>query len=155
MSPWAGRGQRVPTSKSAYYKSLFFIGGLWNLGGAIPSWLGAIYVPDFAFGSVGMAVPGVLFPYLAMYSFIITFGIGYIIVSRDIAKNHGIVVLGIIGKTLFFVQCAIAFASNEANLLLLLTGIVDVVFAALFLEFLLSVRRGDLPREWRRANTGK
>lgn len=35
----------------------------------------------------------------AMYAFILTFGIGYIIVSRDITQNYGIVVLGVIGKT--------------------------------------------------------
>ena len=131
-------------SKSAYYKGLFLIAGLWNLGGAIPAWLGAIYMPGLTFGSSGIAVPAVLFPYHAMYAFIITFGIGYIIVSRDIAKNHGIVVLGIIGKVLFFTSCVGAYASKEANLLVLLTGIGDLVFAFLFLKFLLSVRRGAL-----------
>lgn len=131
-------------SKSTYYKSLFFIAGLWNLGGAIPSWLGAVFVPDLAFGNLGITPPAVLFPYLAMYAFIFTFGIGYIIVSRDIAKNHGIVVLGIVGKTLFFIHCVIAFVLKEANVMLLLTGIGDMVFVGLFVEFLLSVRRGSL-----------
>jgi len=130
--------------KSSYYRVLFLFGGIWNIGGAIPSWLGAILVPDMAFASAGMSPPAVLFPYHAMYSFIITFGIGYIIVSRDIAKNHGIVVLGIIGKTLFFIACAIAFASKEANLMVLLTGIVDILFACLFLEFLFSVKKGSV-----------
>jgi len=127
--------------KATYYKALFLFGGIWNIGGAIPAWLGAILVPDLAFAYAGMSAPAVLFPYHAMYSFIVTFGIGYIIVSRDITKNHGIVVLGIIGKTLFFIACATAFVRNEANLMVLLTGIVDILFACLFLEFLISAKR--------------
>jgi hypothetical protein len=129
--------------KSTYYKNLFFIGGLWNLGGAIPLWLGGIFMPDFTFGIIGMAVPAVLFPYHAMYWMVMSLGIGYIIVSRDITKNDAIVVVAIIAKVLFFIDCVITLALKEANVLLVLIGIVDIIFACLFFEFLLSVKKGS------------
>lgn len=131
-------------NKSKYYKNLFLIGGLWNLGAAIPCWLGGIFMPDFVFGILGMAVPTVMFPYHVMYGLIISFGIGYIIVSRDITKNHAIVVVSVIAKVLFFIACVITVALKEANVLLVLIGIVDILFVCLFLEFLLSVKKGSL-----------
>jgi len=131
-------------NKSTYYKNLYLISGLWNLGAAIPFWLGAIFMPSFAFGIVGMAVPTVLFPYHAMYGLIISFGVGYIIVSRDITKNHAILVTGIIAKVLFLIDCFITVALKEANVMLVLIGIVEIIFVCLFLEFLLSVKKGSL-----------
>jgi hypothetical protein len=131
-------------NKSSYYKKLFLIAGLWNFAAAIPAWLGLTFMPDFAARFFGMAPPAGMYPYHAVLWFTIVFGIGYIIVSRDITKNHGIVVLGIIAKSLYFIDCIITFALKEANMQLVLTGIVDIIFAFLFIEFLLSVRKGAL-----------
>jgi hypothetical protein len=121
---------------SSYYKKLFFIAGLWNIVLAVPAWLGMIFQPEFASGIFGMAPPAILFPYHAMFWLIISFGVGYLIVSRDITKNHGIVVIGILGKTLYFIDCVITLAMKQANLVLLLVGMGDLIFACLFLEFL-------------------
>ncbi|MBP7736152.1 MAG: hypothetical protein KA369_09295 [Spirochaetes bacterium] len=129
-------------NRSAYYKNLFLIGGIWNIAAAFPVWLGGILMPEFSFGFFGINPPAVLFPYHAMFWFIIAFGIGYLIVSRDITKNHGVVVIGITAKTLFFIDCVITLALNQANVLLLLVGTVDMIFVSLFVEFLLSVRKG-------------
>jgi hypothetical protein len=128
-------------NKSKYYKNLFLIGGLWNLGASVPCWLGGIFMPDFVFGILGMAVPAVMFPHHVMYGLIISFGIGYIIVSRDITKNHAILVVGIIAKVIFLIACVITVALKEANVLLVLMGIVEIIFFCLFLEFLLSVKK--------------
>lgn len=132
-------------SKSpTYYKNLFIIAALWNLGAAIPLWLGGVFIPDLTFGIYGITPPTTLFPYHAMFWFIMAFGIGYLIVSCDITKNHGIVVIGIIAKVLFLLDCIITVVLKEANLLLLFPGIVDFIFAMLFLEFLLSAKKGLL-----------
>ncbi len=130
--------------KSMYYKKLFLIGGLWNLVLAFPAWLGGIILPAFTFGIFGMAPTEMLFPYHAMFWFIMILGIGYIIVSCDITKNHGIVVMGILSKTLFFIDCVITLALKQANVVLLLIGIGDIIFACLFLEFLRTVKKGQL-----------
>ena len=126
--------------KSSYYKGMFLVAGLWNLVLAVPSWLGTLIMPESSSRIFGMAPPAVLFPYHAMFWFVMAFGVGYLIVSRDITKNHGIVTIGIIGKTLFFIDCLITLILKQANVVLLLIGIGDLIFACLFLEFLLYAR---------------
>jgi hypothetical protein len=124
-----------------YYKILFLVAGLWNLGAAIPCWLGGVFMPEVTFGLFGMPTPSSLFPFHAMFWFIMTFGIGYIIVSRDIYKNHGIIVIGIFGKILFFIDCIITLILKEANIIVVLTGVVDLIFVILFIEFLLTSKK--------------
>ncbi len=130
-------------NRSVYYKNLFFIGGIWNIAGSLLCWAGTVMFPAEFSGIFGMETPVVLFPYHAMYGLIIGYGIGYTIVSRDITKNHGIVFMGILGKCLFFLACLITVSSSQANLLLLPAGIGDLVFAALFVEFLLSEKKTE------------
>jgi hypothetical protein len=129
--------------KARCYRNLFLIAAVWNLVAGISCWLGGIFMPDLFFGMFGMPLPVSLFPFHAMFWFIIAFGIGYLIVSRDISKNHGIVLIGLIAKVLFFIDCLITLTLNEANLHLLLTGIIDLIFAVLFAEFLLRMRKPE------------
>jgi hypothetical protein len=123
-----------------YYKTLFIIGGIWNLGAGVLCWLGSVFMPDLFFNMFGMPKPPSMFPFHAMFWFIIVFGIGYIIVSRDVTKNHGIVLIGTMAKILFFLDCIITFSSKEANAMLLGPGVVDLIFAVLFVEFLLKTK---------------
>jgi len=124
-----------------YYKILFLIAGIWNLGVAIPCWIGSVFIPDVFFNIFNMSSPASLFPFHAMFLFIIVFGIGYITVSRDITKKHGIILIGLLGKILFFIVCIITLSLNEANIMLLATGIIDLIFAILFIEFLLKIKK--------------
>lgn len=129
--------------KAAYYKILFLVAGLWNLIAAILCWLGLVFMPGMVFGLFGMPRPLSLFPFHAMFSFIVVFGIGYFIVSHDIARNQGIVVIGSLAKLLFFMDCLLALMLKEGNLLLLLTGTIDLIFTVLFVEFLFAVRKNQ------------
>ena len=124
-----------------YYKILFIIAGIWNLGAAISCWIGSVFMPDVFFKMFGMPSAVSLFSFHAMFWFILAFGIGYLIVSRDITKNHGIVFIGMLAKILFFIDCIITLILKEANIMLLMTGIVDLIFAALFIEFLLKTKK--------------
>jgi hypothetical protein len=124
-----------------YYKILFLIGGIWNIGAAISCWIGSIFIPSLFFKMFGMPSPASLFPFHAMFWFIMTFGIGYIMVSRDISKNHGVILIGMLGKIIFFIDCLTTLLLKEANIMLLFTGIVDLVFAILFIDFLLKSKK--------------
>ncbi len=93
-----------------YYKILFLIAGIWNLGVAIPCWIGSVFMPDVFFNIFNMPSPASLFSFHAMFLFIIVFGIGYMTVSRDITKNHGIILIGLLGKILFFIICVITLS---------------------------------------------
>jgi hypothetical protein len=127
-----------------YYKTLFLIAALWNLGAGILCWAGCVFMPDMFFKMFGMPVPTSLFPFHAMFWFIIAFGIGYWRVSCDITKNHGIIFIGLIAKILFCIDCIITIVSKEANIMLLGTGIIDLIFAGLFIEFSLRAKKGPI-----------
>lgn len=124
-----------------YYKKLFLTAGIWNLAAGLLCWLESIIMPDLFFKMFAMPLPSSLFPFHAMFWFILAFGIGYIIVSRDITKNHGILTIGILGKILFFIDCIITLILKEANFMLVATGVIDLIFAVLFIEFLLKSRK--------------
>jgi hypothetical protein len=122
--------------KSKFYKNFFLIAGLWNLLAGIPCWIGTVFLTEFFLEIFKMPIPGSLFPYHTMFFFIIMFGVGYIIVSKDITKNHGIVWIGMIAKIGFFVISLFTYLINEANILLAGFGLVDFIFAVLFIDFL-------------------
>lgn len=73
--------------------------------------------------------------------FVFIFGIGYYIVSRDVNKNHGIVVTGIIGKVLFYVYFAIAYFMSNCTILMLMSVSGDLLFSGLFAYFLYKKRK--------------
>jgi len=70
-------------------------------------------------------------------SFVFVLGVGYYWVSKDINKNHDIVKLGILAKTASFLLMFYYFISGDLPFLIFSTGIVDLLFAVLFVEFLL------------------
>ena len=127
-----------------YYRSLFLIGGIWNISMSLGVWIFGLLVPS-TFGLLGMTAPSTLFFFHAMTGFIFSFGIGYIIVSRNTGENNAVVVLGVIAKSIFFVDCAISVSLGQANGILLAVGIIDLLFAILFAEFLSSVRKEIRP----------
>jgi len=107
-----------------YYKVLFIIGAIWNLAAGIMCWMGSMLIPETFFPLFNMPSPTSLFPFHTMFWLIIAFGIGYIIVSRDISKNHGLILIGILGKTIFFIDCVVTILLKEANIMLLGPGTI-------------------------------
>ena len=119
-----------------YYRNLFLAGGIWNLGSGLLSLVGILIAPDFTFWLFGINRPGVLFPFDAFFAIIISFGIGYLIVSNDLTKDHTLVKVGILTKIVVFISMVIAVVSKQANFLLLAVGLIDLTFAILYIEFL-------------------
>jgi hypothetical protein len=126
--------------KRDYYRIMFIIAGAWNIVTAFPVWLLGLFEPA-TFASFGMTAPPSLFFAHAMLWFIIAFGVGYILASRNIEKNHGVVVLGVFSKIAFGVDAFATVAMGEAGPILLVFGSWDLLFAILFAEFLLWTKR--------------
>ena len=123
-----------------YYKYLFLIGAIWNLV------VGLVFIVlsplvDSLIPMFGMEVPPSLIFYHSFFGSVIVYGIGYYLVARDINKNHGIVVLGIIAKSYVFILFLIYFILGYSNFLPMLFAIVDLIFACLFVEFLISFKK--------------
>jgi uncharacterized membrane protein YdcZ (DUF606 family) len=105
----------------------------------------ALLVPS-AFELFGMAAPPNLYFFNGMMGFVFVFGIGYIIVSRNIKENHSIVVLGgVIGKLIVFVNGVVAVSLGQANATVLGVVTIDLLFVILFVEFLNSMRKEIKP----------
>lgn len=119
-----------------YYRKLFLVSAIWNF----------FMVFIFLFGESTMrSMTGVGTPFdplgkQLIGGLILVFGIGYYIVSRDISRNEGIVLLGIIGKVMVVVLFTVHAALGNISFLLAAPTIVDLLFAVLFAEFLLRGR---------------
>ncbi len=125
-----------------YYKYLFLIGAIWNL---VVGFLFIALSPlaDSVFPLFGMESPTSLVFFQGFFGLTSLFGIGYYLVSRNIEKNHGIILLGVIGKFYLFILFLIYFIIGASNFLPVATVIVDLVFGCLFVEFLISIRKID------------
>lgn len=113
---------------------MFFIGAIWNWVATLTFAIGW----KFLFPLFGMASPNYLVFYMLFLGLCFVYGIGYFWVSRDISSNHGIVRMGIIGKLLVFAGFLIAWVMGEVPLIIVGSGVVDLIFAILFIEFLKS-----------------
>jgi len=119
-----------------YFRNLFLWAAIWNIGAGVGCSTAGILLTDSFFTSFGMPVPPSLFYFIGMFMMVLAFGIGYLIVRKDLSENHGLVVAGVIGKILFFIICLVFLLLKEANSMLLITGVVDLLFAILFIQFL-------------------
>ncbi len=65
-------------------------------------------------------------------------GVGYIIVSQDITKNYGLILIGGLAKLSFFLMRLIYSFIGDLNILIVLLGSIDLIIAISFIEFLMS-----------------
>ena len=123
--------------KESYYGKMFLIGAIWNWVATLPLIFGyKMILPLY-----GMELPRYPVFLLLFSGLCFVFGIGYYWVSRDLGRNHDIVRLGIAGKLLVFVALSWASLTGQIHPLWISAGIVDLVFAVLFMQFLATVKR--------------
>ncbi len=126
--------------KKSYYRGMLFVAALWNIGAGLPILIASMFT-EALFPIFGMSVPNNLMWLQFSLSIIIVWGIGYYLVSRNISRNHWILILGILVKAAYFFIGLIYLMSGEVNFLFLSTGIVDLIFVALFIEFLMNYKK--------------
>ncbi len=118
--------------KENYYKKMFLVGAIWNWTATLIFMLGyKILFPVF-----DMELPRYPVFLIVFLGLAFVFGIGYFWVSKDISRNHDIVRLGIIGKLFVFVLLSWGGISKQIHMILIGPGVMDLIFAILFLEFL-------------------
>ncbi|PIP37804.1 MAG: hypothetical protein COX19_15730 [Desulfobacterales bacterium CG23_combo_of_CG06-09_8_20_14_all_51_8] len=123
--------------KQDYYQKLFFVGALWNWAATLTFAVGyPILFPLF-----GMKLPTYPVFFLMFLGLAFVFGIGYYWVSMDLNRNHDIVKMGVLGKLLVFVALLWAGVTGQVHFILIGAGIVDLVFAILYMEFLSTVKK--------------
>ena len=117
---------------SSFFERIFLFAGIYNIGAAITfifghKWLFLlINIDNLHFPS---------FMFLA-FAFVFVFGIGYIIVSKDLSKNHDIVRLGILSKILAFFVILHGCAMYNLPSMLYGAAFIDLIWAFIFIYFL-------------------
>ncbi len=119
---------------------IFFISAIWNFSASIPGFAFPRIMIPIVFGpSASDLILNNTYAYIGfhftMFS-VLLFALGYYIVYLDITKNHGIVLLGAIGKFFFFSYYTYEYLRGNATLFLLSMVTVDMIFGFIFLHFL-------------------
>ncbi len=126
--------------RTRYYKYMFLAGAFWNWAAAVLLWF--TYERFFAF--LGQDPFRYALPFQIALGLIFVYGIGYFYLYRDQAGNREIAKLGIYGKTAVFALLLSNWMAGEIVFALLIPGIIDLAFALLFLEFLISTSHFSL-----------
>ena len=130
-------------NKAIYYKYMFMVAGLGYILAAIIFAVLAPTVDAFLQLFASYKKPEI---YIWLYSFlflIINLGFMYFLVGLDITKNHLVVSAGILSKISLFMIYLIFFMMNLCGIAMLVVGAVDLVFAALFIEFFINFKKLD------------
>ena len=72
--------------------------------------------------------------------FVLMIGVGYYLVSRNLSKNQGVVILGIGAKSFDVITLSVRYAVGLANPIVLVPAIIDGLFMLLFIVFLKRAR---------------
>jgi hypothetical protein len=124
-------------TRPTYYKRMFYAAAIFNWLAAAAT-LAKIALPslipiDSPFDPFGGQVFALM---VAVY------GYAYFLVGRDPTRNDGIVRMGIVGKLFIFVLFLAHAIGGTFPFALMIPAFGDVIFAFLFLEFLLAGRPG-------------
>lgn len=123
--------------RKTYYKYLFLFSAIYN-------WMLALvflftYPILFPLSDMDLPTQHVWFQMFFVFVFVV--GIGYFLVSRDVMKNQGVVIIGMISKICAFIGFLIYFIVGVIPPMGVLLGIVDLIFACFFLEFLINSKK--------------
>ena len=118
------------------YGRIFLFAGIYNIGASISFIFGYKWLLPL----IGMAVPSALsFMYLA-FAFVFVLGLGYIIVSNDLNKNHDIVKLGALSKILAFFVIFHGCIVKILPPILYIAGLIDLIWGVVFIYYLKKTR---------------
>jgi hypothetical protein len=125
--------------RSVYQQRMFFIGAIWNWGGAL--FFGGIslfYQPMLPYFL--NQIPENMLWFHMFIGVVFVFGLGYYWISKDIKRNRDLIKMGIIGKTFVFCMLFYAWQAGIATVLFFLAGSVDLLFTLLFVEVLIKLK---------------
>ena len=121
-------------------KQMFFVAAMWNLGLCTVVLSVSIFQTSWL-EFFGVVVPPSLGFLHIMLGLIITFGIGYYMVSVDPLNNLGIVRLGVIGKLIFFGGVVAYYFKGDVNLIPVFIATIDFLFVLAFVRFLYASQK--------------
>jgi hypothetical protein len=130
---------KTGSTGKVYDRILFAVAAAWNLGAAAT----LIFNPDFLLTRLSVNDPDARLIARSLASSVTTWGIGYALVAIDRKRFRDFAWLGAISKTIFFTVYAAAFVGKRISFPAFIPALVDLVFAILFVEFLLRFNAKD------------
>jgi hypothetical protein len=125
-------------ARTRYYRGMFLMAAVWNILAASAV---LFLLSDVKFRQeAGFPGPPDKITLQLLACCLFVFGLGYYWVSRDLSRNRDLVKLGVIGKPLVFLVFFGHAMAGEIPILLVCPSLVDLLFGALFLEFLVRTR---------------
>lgn len=118
---------------SIYHRVLFIIAAAWNLGGAAM----LLFNPNFLLARLGISDPAARLLAQSFASSVATWGIGYALIASNPQRFHDFAWLGVLSKTIFFLIYVAAWLKGRLSFAAFVPALADLLFALLFLEFLL------------------
>jgi hypothetical protein len=122
--------------KERYYRNFFIVAAIWNWVATVPFFFA--YEQIFAFLGMRMPIYPVMLQLFLSLAFV--FGIGYYWVSRNL-MNLEIVKMGVLAKMCVFVLLLYYAVIGNIHTVLIVPGVVDLIFAILFIQYLLQVKK--------------
>ena len=117
------------------WKKFFVIAGLWNFSFAIPAFL----MPAFNFRLVyGIHTNDFYHLWLntAFFMVVFIFGVAYLMIAYDPPRNSGLIIMGIIGKTVVGISFYYLYAVDRVTALPVMGGTGDLIFTFYFIFYL-------------------
>jgi hypothetical protein len=124
------------------WSKLFFIAALFNYAIGFPILLLRHWSYNVTYLSTVGRDPMAIRLWADFGFAVILIGLGYQIIARDVRKNRGIVLLGIIAKLFDVINLTLLFFWGIARPIVLIPALIDGVFAALFVVFWFSSAPG-------------
>jgi hypothetical protein len=133
------------SSYERFWSRLFLIAALFNYAIGFPILLFRQWSYDLCY-VIAVGRDPMAIRLWADFGFaVILIGLGYQTISRDVSKNRGIVVLGIIAKLFDVINLPVLFFLGIARPIVLIPAFIDGIFAALFVVFWFSSAPGKKP----------
>ena len=126
-----------------FFKWMFLAGALWNLLGGCA----IIVLTDWLFSKYGLNPPQAPAFYYSWIALFVTFGIGYVMIFKDMYANKNLVLLGMIGKLAFAIIFIVNMSVSPGAIppLFLIPVFGDLIFVVLFGMFLIHARSIQAP----------
>ena len=131
------RKKIIMQRRERYQKTVFFVGALWNWGLSLLFISLSIMNKQFLSPFLNR-IPESMMTFYAFLAAVFIFGMGYYWTSKDVQRNRDIIKMGILGKIAVFALFLTYTISGEVTLMGLVAATVDLVFAGLFVEVLIT-----------------
>jgi hypothetical protein len=123
---------------------LFYVAAFYNLSAVV----GPLLATDMFYDLFFAETPAVIGPVASLHTqafwvSVALFGVGYLLVARDPIGNRGILWLAAPGKIYVAALFGWHFWAGDVTAMAALGGFGDLVFALLFLRYLLLTRGGE------------